>query len=127
MNRLSALSCLLLLACSDGALRTGHTVATAQALPDSVAQAPGAAEQIPAEWTVAEDTAAGGEVTTASVQLPAARTIEGLGGESLGLRLILRCLTGRVAAFIAAADSDSDSSVAANPVPVQLDSAPPCE
>jgi hypothetical protein len=86
-------------------------------------------ELIPAEWTIAEDTSASGEVTTASLQLPAARDIDGLLEEEAP-RLILRCLEGRVQAFIATESSPAEGGA---PVPdsqmvqVQLDSAPVCE
>jgi hypothetical protein len=85
-------------------------------------------ELIPAEWTVAEDTSGPGEITTASVQLPAARDISGLLQDDTP-RLVLRCLDGRVAAFI---DTDpfegtADSGLSAPPVRVELDAAPPCE
>jgi hypothetical protein len=87
-------------------------------------------ELIPAEWTIAEDTAVTGEITTLSLQLPSARDI----GELLDdepPRLILRCLDGRIAAFI---DTESSIRAAASTpasdtelVQVQLDSAPACE
>jgi hypothetical protein len=62
-------------------------------------------ELIPAEWTVAEDTSETGDVTTISLQLPSARHIGGLLDEEAP-RLVLRCLDGRVQAFI---DTESDS------------------
>ena len=128
MRSLSALAVVLVVACSDGELHSRATLASAQALPDSGTDATGDKEAVPAEWTVAEDTAASGEITTASVQLPSSRAIEGLPNTEPS-RLILRCLNGRVAAFIAAADSGrgTDSSTSAAPVRVELDSAPPCE
>jgi hypothetical protein len=89
-------------------------------------------ELIPAEWTVFEDTAATGEVITASLQLPAARDIEGLLADNPA-RLILRCVDGLVEASIDTEAGDtleasSDSGgVAVQTVPIQLDSAPACE
>jgi hypothetical protein len=128
VRSLSAWAVVLVVGCSGGELDSRATLASAQALPDSGLQIPADSEALPAEWTVAEDTAANGEVTTASVQLPASRTIEGLPGSS-STRLILRCLDGRVAAFIAASDSgsDTDSITMATSVRVELDSAPSCE
>jgi hypothetical protein len=124
----SALAVVLVVACSDGEAHSRAVLASAQVFPDSGADATGGKEAVPAEWTVAEDTTASGEITTASVQLPSSRAIEGLSGTQPS-RLILRCLNGRVAAFIAAADSgaEMDSSTSAAPVRVELDSAPPCE
>ena len=86
-------------------------------------------ELIPAEWTVAEDTSVTGEVTTASLQLPSARDIDGLLEEEAP-RLILRCLDGRVQAFIATESSPAQGGAPApdsQMVQVQLDSAPACE
>jgi hypothetical protein len=86
-------------------------------------------ELIPAEWTVTEDTSETGEVTTASLQLPSARDINGLLHEEAP-RLILRCLDGRVQAFIdtEAHPGEAGETAPASPsVPVQLDSAPACE
>lgn len=84
-------------------------------------------ELIPAEWTVADDTSAYGDVTTLSVQLPAARQISGLAADQ-ETRLVLRCIDHRVQAFIGTEQGDSavgeDSSLL---VPIQLDSAPACE
>jgi hypothetical protein len=105
----------LALACSNG-----H--------PDAAAEARSAAagtELIPAEWTVAEDTSLAGEIITTSMQLPAAREIDGLLEEETP-RLLLRCLDGKVAAFIDAAPAD-DQELAPEPVSVLLDSAPFCE
>ena len=82
--------------------------------------APPASELIPAEWTVADDTSASGDVTTISVQLPAARQISGLGTDQES-RLILRCIDHRVHAFIDLEQADSLV------VPIELDSAPACE
>jgi hypothetical protein len=75
-----------------------------------------ARELIPAEWTVAEDTSVTGDVTTVSLQLPAAKDISGL-LETEEPRLVLRCMDGRVEGFI-----DIEQ-----PVSIQLDSAPACE
>jgi hypothetical protein len=86
-------------------------------------------ELIPAEWTVAEDTSETGEITTVSVQLPNARNIGGL-LEPSASRLILRCVDGRVQAFI---ETEMPAKEPGAPVPdsqsvqVQLDSAPGCE
>jgi uncharacterized protein YceK len=89
-------------------------------------------ELIPAEWTVAEDTSANGEVTTASVQLPAAREIPGLdpNGES---RLVLRCIDHRMQAFIEtqlpapAGPSAGVDSTGSRVTPIDLDSTPACD
>jgi hypothetical protein len=87
-------------------------------------------ELIPAEWTVAEDTSGTGEIITASVQLPAARYIAGLLPDGAP-RLVLRCLEGRVVAFIDTDPFDGtareESEVSAEPVRVELDAAPACE
>ena len=86
-------------------------------------------ELIPAEWTIAEDTSAAGEVTTVSLQLPSAREIGGLLDEDAP-RLILRCLDGRIQAFI---DTDSAPRLGDELAPdsqlvqVELDPAPSCE
>lgn len=84
-------------------------------------------ELIPAEWTVAEDTSETGEVTTRSLQLPSARDIGGLADEEAP-RLMLRCIDGRVQAFI---NTELSTGEAGTPdtqsVQVQLDSAPACE
>ena len=92
-------------------------------------------ELIPAEWTVAEDTSATGDVLTTSVQLPAAREIAGLIPNEPP-RLVLRCIDHRMQAFIdtglvdglTPADStgflaDTDPRM----IPIELDSAPACE
>lgn len=89
-------------------------------------------ELIPAEWTVFEDTAETGEVMTASLQLPAAKDIEGL-LEDETPRLVLRCVDGRLKASIDTESGDtveatSDSAgLSVQTVPIQLDSAPACE
>ena len=87
-------------------------------------------EAIPAEWTVAEDTSAAGEITTLSVQLPTARDIPGLLHDERP-RLVLRCLEGRVAAFIDTGSFEAqvrgDSGISSRPVRIDLDAAPACE
>jgi hypothetical protein len=89
------------------------------------------AELIPAEWTVAEDTALNGAVVTTSLQLPAARDIAGLLQDE-SPRVILRCVGGKVAVHLetdpsAEPDSTGADSMGAGQVPIQLDSAPSCE
>jgi hypothetical protein len=126
----SVLVSVVLLACSNGATGAHPLPMATSAIPDSAA-GPAAKEAIPAEWTVSEDTSVTGEITTTSLQLPAAKEIQGLSGEE-SPRLILRCLDGRVAAFIAAESTSSDpqndsAAVTPEPVPVDLDSAPSCE
>jgi len=87
-------------------------------------------ELIPAEWTIAEDTSETGDITTASLQLPASKDIAGLLQDEAP-RLSLRCLNGRVAAFIDTEsleqDSAADSTATLQPVRIELDSAPACE
>ena len=86
-------------------------------------------ELIPAEWTVAEDTSETGEVRTLSLQLPSASDIGGLLDEE-GPRLILRCIGGRIEAFIDTESAPGEAGVPATDsqlVQVQLDSAPACE
>lgn len=87
-------------------------------------------ELIPAEWTVAEDTSLTGDVTTASLQLPAAKDISGL-LENEEPRLVLRCIDGRVEGFIdseqANVDTMTDGNPSVEPVLIQFDSAPACE
>jgi hypothetical protein len=127
---LSGLVAGALLACSNGASGAHPLSMATSAIADSTAGR-AATEAIPAEWTVSEDTSANGDVTTTSLQLPAAKEIQGLPGEE-SPRLILRCLDGRVAAFIAAESTTSDSpddsaGVTPEAVPVELDSAPSCE
>jgi hypothetical protein len=118
------------LACSGGA--TGSTaVIASSALQDTVLVLSQPQEAIPAEWTIAEDTSTTGDIRTTSLQLPTAKDIEGLPGEEPP-RLILRCLEGRVAAFIAPGSNnsgfqDDTTGVVPDLVPVQLDSAPSCE
>jgi hypothetical protein len=126
----SVLLTVVVMACSNGATGAHPLSIASSAIPDST---PGrtAKEAIPAEWTVSEDTSAAGDVTTTSLQLPAAKEIQGMAGEE-SPRLILRCLDGHVAAFIAAESTSSDrqddsAAVTPEPVPVELDSAPSCE
>jgi hypothetical protein len=126
----SVLVSVAVLACSNGAAGAHPLSMATSAAPDSAA-ARVAKEAIPAEWTVSEDTSVSGEITTTSLQLPAAKEIQGLAGEE-SPRLILRCLDGRVTAFIAAESTSSESqgdsaAVTSEPVPVELDSAPSCE
>jgi hypothetical protein len=118
------------LACS-GRTTGSKAVMASSTLHDTALVRSEAGEAIPAEWTVAQDTSATGDITTASLQLPTAKEIDGLPGEEPP-RLILRCLEGRVAAFIAPESNNSgslDDTVGVGPdlVPVQLDSAPACE
>jgi hypothetical protein len=84
------------------------------------------AELIPAEWTVAEDTALNGEVVTASLQLPAARDIAGLLKDE-SPRVILRCVAGKVAVYLETDSSAEPDSIGTSLVPIQLDSTPSCE
>jgi hypothetical protein len=84
------------------------------------------AELIPAEWTVAEDTALNGEVVTASLQLPAARDIAGLLKDESS-RVILRCVAGKVAVYLETDPSAEPDSIGTGLVPIQLDSTPSCE
>jgi hypothetical protein len=68
-------------------------------------------------------------VTTVSLQLPSAREIGGLLDEDAP-RLILRCLDGKIQAFIdteSAPRSGDELSVDNELVPVALDSTPSCE
>lgn len=120
MRRLYLLASLAVAsACSDGGRDTAAAVAGGGSAAES-------AELIPAEWTVAEDTAFNGEVTTVSLQLPAARDIGGLIQDE-SPRLILRCLDGRVAAYIEADPLAEPDSAGPEPARIQLDSAPSCE
>lgn len=130
MRSLWPLAWVAVLACSGGATGSPAVIASS-ALQDTALVPAGAREAIPAEWTVAEDTSATGDITTASLQLPMAKDIAGFPGEEPP-RLILRCIEGRVAAFIAPESDDSGSQddpagPVADLVPVQLDSAPSCE
>jgi hypothetical protein len=114
-------SLMVLVACSS----EGSDIAAEPASGTAVER-----ELIPAEWTVAEDTSGSGEITTASVQLPTARDISGLLQDDTP-RLVLRCLDGKVAAFIDTDPFDdavtADSVLSAPLVRVELDAAPPCE
>lgn len=116
---LGAVALLVAAACSNTPTTSG-TRLLAGTSKDSVVSE----ESIPAEWKVAEDTSHGGQVTTASVQLPAAREIEGLmQGEEP--ELALRCVDGRVSAYIVVGgDAPGDSTQS---VPIELDEAPACE
>jgi hypothetical protein len=105
-------------ACSNGGRETAAAAGEGSAA--------GTVELIPAEWTVAEDTASNGDVTTVSLQLPAARDIGGLIKDE-SPRLILRCLDGRVAAYIEADPLAEPDSSGSEPARIQLDSAPSCE
>jgi hypothetical protein len=124
---------LALLACSDAAVDSGAKLPAVEAtLSATGGDSPAhGKELIPAEWTVFEDTSAFGAVTTASLQLPAAQDIEGLGEE--GPRLVLRCVDGKVQASIDTEGSDtvkggSDSVFGqGQSVEIQLDSVPSCE
>jgi hypothetical protein len=106
------------LACSDGIIEEG-------------AKTPGK-ELIPAEWTVYEDTSKTGEVTTASLQLPTAKDIEGLLDDEAP-RLLLRCVDGKIEASIDREPSDVDqprpdsTQYESQTVRIELDSAPACE
>ena len=124
MRRLDLLVFLAsLTACSSGRSPEAASHADSTSAADSL---PGNQELVPAEWTVAEDTAADGEITTASLQLPSAKDIAHLlPNESP--RLILRCVDHRVAAYIELDPSTEPDSSASQPVSIQLDSAPPCE
>ncbi len=124
---------LALLACTDGAVDSGAKLPPTDVSPSiGAGQATGGKELIPAEWTVFEDTSATGEVTTASLQLPAAQDIEGLLDQE-GPRLVLRCVDGKVHASINTEPSDTveagpDSALAqGQTVEIQLDSVPTCE
>jgi hypothetical protein len=101
---------------------------TAGACADSAAtvRLSDSAELIPAEWTVAEDTAPDGVVITASLQLPAAREIAGL-LKNESPRVILRCIGGKVAVYLETDFSAGADSAAHTQVPIQLDSVPACE
>jgi hypothetical protein len=123
---LAVLASIIAVGCSGETVSSRVVAGSGQSRADSSSRSD--REVVPAEWTVAEDTAANGEVTTASVQLPTSRTIDGLPADQ-PTRLILQCLDGRVAAFIAPSEDDAqgDSTPSPAPVRVALDSAPPCE
>jgi hypothetical protein len=116
---LGAVGLLVAAACSNAPTTSG-TRLLAGTPKDSVVSE----ESIPAEWKVAEDTSHGGEVTTASVQLPAAREIEGLMQDEEP-ELALRCVDGRVAAYIVVEGNQPGDSTRS--VPIELDEAPACE
>lgn len=118
----------LTLACSNRRADSVAHAAAEDTIPSgSLASAQAGGELIPAEWTIAEDTSSTGEVTTTSLQLPAARDIAGLLDDEAP-RLLLRCFDGKVEAFIDTDVSDqTDSSSTTEPVRIQLDSAPSCE
>lgn len=133
MRRVWLLAWLAMVACSDRTAESGVRGLAAGSSPAAPSQANGLGkESIPAEWTIAEDTSRTGEVTTASLQLPNAKGIEGLLDDEAP-RLVLRCLDGRVEASIDMELSDTLESAAdsneaqARTVRIQLDSAPPCE
>jgi hypothetical protein len=113
--------------CSDPGVQSGSRL-----IYSSTADSQAGRELIPAEWTVYEDTALSGDVTTASLQLPAAKDIEGLGKEDAP-RLILRCMDGRVNAFIDPGAPDSSATptdslgLQTEAIEIRLDSAPACE
>jgi hypothetical protein len=113
---------ILLQACSDR--KAAPPVDADSAAPAVISESADTAmlvrELIPAEWTVAEDTSVTGDVTTVSLQLPAARNISGLLPEE-DSRILLRCIDGLIEASI---EVDGPG---AQPVTVQLDSAPSCE
>jgi hypothetical protein len=120
VRRTVLVMCLLISAgCSNAPVTSGSRL-LAGTPEDSVISE----ESIPAEWKVAEDTTKSGQVTTASVQLPAERSIEGLmNGETP--HLALRCLHGVVTAYIVVdQDGTGDST---QTVPVELDAAPACQ
>jgi hypothetical protein len=116
---LGAVGLLVAAACSNAPTTSGTRV-LAGTLKDSIVSE----ESIPAEWKVAEDTSHAGLVTTASVQLPAAREIEGLmQGEEP--ELALRCVDGKVTAYIVVGGDETGDSTRS--VPIELDEAPACE
>jgi hypothetical protein len=131
VRRVFLLVCLPLLGCTTRSVESG---AGSAAVDSSVARRDSSSleqESIPAEWSVFEDTSSTGEVVTASVQLPAAKDINGLLDNQA--RLLLRCVNGKVEASIDAGADDSlrsraDSSESTEQrVLIQLDSAPSCE
>lgn len=122
------LACLPTLACSGGSGVRPSAPGSPSAA--EAADLPGD-ELIPAEWTVSEDTSEAGDVITASVQLPAAKDIQGLLSDEIP-RLVLRCVNGRVEASIVTESADtallSDTEWSQDRITrIQLDSAPPCE
>ena len=124
---LAACACFVLACSRSDAGPVAQDGSVSASVPDEGEKTGDGKELIPAEWTVAEDTSETGEVTTLSLQLPSARDIGGLVDEEAP-RLILRCVGGRVQAFI---DTESATGEAGMPdtrsVQVQLDSAPACE
>jgi hypothetical protein len=133
VHRVCLFTCLTLLACTDQTVDSGVKPPVVDSTAGVADQGDGAgAELIPAEWTVFEDTSSTGEVTTASLQLPAAKEIEGLLQEEAP-RLLLRCVEGRVQASIhtdPSAGTDpgqDDGETPVQTVQIQLDSAPACE
>lgn len=113
----------LMVACSAGRVDSAGQSSSTDSTPVS-------REAIPAEWTISEDTSETGDITTASLQLPASKDIAGLLQDEAP-RLLLRCLDGKIAVFIDTgsleSDSEADSAATSEPVRVQLDAAPTCE
>lgn len=133
MRRVWLLAGLAVLACTDRAADSGAKLLPVDSLPAATGRTNLVEQElIPAEWTVFEDTSETGEVTTASMQLPAAKEIEDLLDEG-GPRLVLRCVDRKVQASIDIEPTHGiepapDSGwVQAQTVEIQLDSAPPCE
>jgi hypothetical protein len=133
VHRVCLLTWLALLACTDRAVDTGASLPPVDSSPAPTEQAnAGGRELIPAEWTVFEDTSATGEITTASLQLPAAKDINGL-LDAESPRLLLRCVDGRVQLSIDTQASDAlepvqdSAGVQGQTVEIRLDSAPACE
>ena len=119
----------LVLGCSDtrDQMLPGETLMMSNQ-PEPTHKTVTGAELIPAEWTVGEDTSVSGDVTTISLQLPNAREIGGLLDDEAP-RLILRCVSGKMQAFIdtEAANTEAEMPLELQPVRVELDSAPACE
>ena len=134
MRHLWLLAWLPTLACSDGAVASAirGVVVDSSAAAGGEPKTESDQELIPAEWTVFEDTTEIGEVTTASLQLPTAKGIEGLLGDGAP-RLLLRCVDGKVEASIDTGLGDSIESgvdsfeIQSRTVRIELDSAPACE
>jgi hypothetical protein len=117
------------MACSDREVEIGRAPLRADSLSPAPPGYAETAELIPAEWTVFEDTSEAGDITTASLQLPASRTIQGLLPTDPP-RLILRCMAGRLEVSIDTVSTGFavwPDSVSVPTVPIQLDSAPVCE
>jgi hypothetical protein len=124
VGRLLLLACLVTAgACAGG---SADSTSSGEQAGTAAGSSEPATELIPAEWTVAEDTSASGEVITASLQLPAAREIGGLLKDESS-RIILRCVGGQVAVFLEIDSSGEPDSMDTRQVPIQLDSAPSCE